>query len=75
MINQSRIMTVTGRSPKRFTLVELLFVIGIIMILMSLLLPALRSAKEHGRRTVCTTQERQIALGYGCNSQKKVTAR
>lgn len=57
-------MTVTGRSPKRFTLVELLFVIGIIMILMSLLLPALRSAKEHGRRTVCTAQERQIALGY-----------
>lgn len=47
-----------------FTLVELLFVVAIIMILMSLLLPSLRTAKEVGRRTACASQLRQIGLGY-----------
>ena len=47
---------------KGFTLIELLVVIGIIGFLLSIVMPALRSAKEAGRSVVCKSLARQYSL-------------
>lgn len=47
---------------KQFTLLELLIVISIMVILMSLLLPSLRKARETAKGIVCISNEKQCAI-------------
>jgi prepilin-type N-terminal cleavage/methylation domain-containing protein/prepilin-type processing-associated H-X9-DG protein len=55
---------VKKKKERAFTLIELLVVIAIIAVLMAILFPALNRAREQGRRAVCLSNLKQLALAW-----------
>ena len=61
------------RAKRGFTLVELLVVVAIIALLVGILVPSLRRAKEMARRAVCMSNVHHIVFsvhGYACDNEK-----
>ena len=54
----------SSRRHNSFTLIELLVVIAIISVLAALLLPALTTAREKGRRVVCSSNLHQLGVAF-----------
>jgi prepilin-type N-terminal cleavage/methylation domain-containing protein len=50
---------------RAFTLIELLVVVSIIALLISILLPSLREAREEGKRALCRSNLHQIGTAMG----------
>jgi prepilin-type processing-associated H-X9-DG protein len=60
---------------KRFTLIEMLLVIAIIVILVAMLLPMMSRAKESGKRATCLSNQKQIGVAllvYASDHKRKL---
>ncbi|MCM8532176.1 MAG: prepilin-type N-terminal cleavage/methylation domain-containing protein [Lentisphaeraceae bacterium] len=55
---------------KKFTLMELLVVVAIIGILMTLLLPSLRTAREKAKQAVCLSNQKQCGIALMSSAAK-----
>jgi len=67
MSKRFRLMPCQQRSRtwrRGVTLIELLIVIGLIVVLLALLLPAIQASREADRRSQCTNNLKQIGLGF-----------
>src|SRR6478672_6148189 len=53
-----------NRIRPAFTLVELLIVLGIIILLVSILLPAINRAREQAKRVQCLSNLRQLTMAW-----------
>jgi prepilin-type N-terminal cleavage/methylation domain-containing protein/prepilin-type processing-associated H-X9-DG protein len=68
-------MNGASKNKRAFTLVELLVVIAVIALIMSILLPALRRARNSANRLICSTNMNQISLAlraYAADNSDKV---
>ncbi len=64
-------MTSTSRDRRGLTLIEILVVITVIGLLVALLLPAVQSARETARRTICGDNLRQIGLAIQSHENER----
>jgi prepilin-type N-terminal cleavage/methylation domain-containing protein len=53
------------KKKKGFTLIELLVVIAIIAMLLAIVVPSLRKAKEYARKIICKSNLHQVGLAMG----------
>lgn len=53
------------KGTKAFTLIELLVVIAVIALLMAIVMPSLRKAREYAKKVICYSNLRQIGIVLG----------
>jgi prepilin-type N-terminal cleavage/methylation domain-containing protein len=62
--SKSQKLKIENRKYGAFTLIELLVVIAVIVLLLAILLPTLRKAKDLAKRTTCSTNLKQLAVAW-----------